>query len=578
MVLTDHNYMILALLRVHEFESLAEGDTAADNGLVKIRVGNVYPVSYTTTLTNKVTDSSHPQSKSILNMTGEEAVEWTLAQLQSMLESKNKLDSSTSETATRKKSNKIVTSTTNATEQSITLKALLLRPSSGVFHFGPSVIEHCILHTKTIAVQTKITPTLIRQGLVMPPASWNALIQSLNEEGSRILYDFQAKESKGFIFYKLKVPLTIEQTTTSTSEDSTSTIPTTLPHSDKVFEDFQPHLLHQHQGRPFLEYPTFSQAVDEFFSLLEGQRRTARVEAAEVTARQKLEKIRLDQARRLHALHNEASVMFQHAKLIELFADDVDKALGVINSAVASGMDWESLEQLVAVEKAHDNPIALLIHQLALGQDQIVISLPDTFFPGSTMDGHEMNELTMDTPIVLVHIPLSVHENAHGNARLLYEKYRLAKEKADKTMEASSKALKAAEATAQKQLSEAQRSKKVLSSLTTPRKVYWFEKFYWFITTENYLVLAGRDAQQNEVLVKKYLRQGDAYVHADIHGAASCILRGKRQRVSPLPHQSSKVNTGTVGLPLSEQALAEAGNFAICRSSAWSSKIITSAW
>jgi predicted ribosome quality control (RQC) complex YloA/Tae2 family protein len=39
-----------------------------------------------------------------------------------------------------------------------------------------------------------------------------------------------------------------------------------------------------------------------------------------------------------------------------------------------------------------------------------------------------------------------------------------------------------------------------------------------FITTEGYLVLSGRDAQQNELLVKRYLREGDAYVHADLAG------------------------------------------------------------
>lgn len=33
------------------------------------------------------------------------------------------------------------------------------------------------------------------------------------------------------------------------------------------------------------------------------------------------------------------------------------------------------------------------------------------------------------------------------------------------------------------------------------RKVMWFEKFHWFITSENFLIIAGRDAQQNEVRV-----------------------------------------------------------------------------
>ena len=38
------------------------------------------------------------------------------------------------------------------------------------------------------------------------------------------------------------------------------------------------------------------------------------------------------------------------------------------------------------------------------------------------------------------------------------------------------------------------------------RKPYWFERFNWFLSGENYLVISGRDAQQNELLVKRYLR------------------------------------------------------------------------
>ena len=50
-----------------------------------------------------------------------------------------------------------------------------------------------------------------------------------------------------------------------------------------------------------------------------------------------------------------------------------------------------------------------------------------------------------------------------------------------------------------------------------------------------HVVLSGRDAQQNELIVKKYLRKGDAYVHADLHGASSCVLRNPRGAGSPLP-------------------------------------------
>jgi predicted ribosome quality control (RQC) complex YloA/Tae2 family protein len=44
------------------------------------------------------------------------------------------------------------------------------------------------------------------------------------------------------------------------------------------------------------------------------------------------------------------------------------------------------------------------------------------------------------------------------------------------------------------------------------------------VSSENYLILSGKDAQQNEQLVKKYLRPGDAYLHADIHGKYCCVM------------------------------------------------------
>ena len=31
--------------------------------------------------------------------------------------------------------------------------------------------------------------------------------------------------------------------------------------------------------------------------------------------------------------------------------------------------------------------------------------------------------------------------------------------------------------------------------------------------------------QQNELIVKKYMRAGDLYVHADLHGASSVVVK-----------------------------------------------------
>ena len=40
---------------------------------------------------------------------------------------------------------------------------------------------------------------------------------------------------------------------------------------------------------------------------------------------------------------------------------------------------------------------------------------------------------------------------------------------------------------------------KITAKIERVRKPYWFEKFHWFVSSDGYLVLAGRDAQQNEV-------------------------------------------------------------------------------
>ena len=41
----------------------------------------------------------------------------------------------------------------------------------------------------------------------------------------------------------------------------------------------------------------------------------------------------------------------------------------------------------------------------------------------------------------------------------------------------------------------------------------------------------GRDASQNEELVKKYLAGGDLFVHADVHGASVVIVKGKTEHM-----------------------------------------------
>jgi predicted ribosome quality control (RQC) complex YloA/Tae2 family protein len=78
----------------------------------------------------------------------------------------------------------------------------------------------------------------------------------------------------------------------------------------------------------------------------------------------------------------------------------------------------------------------------------------------------------------------------------------------------------------------------------------WFEKFRWFVSSDGFLVVAGKDAVTNEVLIKKYTDSGDVVFHADIVGAPFVVI--KREEREP-----------------GEKCLREAGEFAAAFSRGW---------
>lgn len=57
------------------------------------------------------------------------------------------------------------------------------------------------------------------------------------------------------------------------------------------------------------------------------------------------------------------------------------------------------------------------------------------------------------------------------------------------------------------------------------RRVDWYDKYHWIMTSDGFLALGGRDAEQNEKLVKKYLNDNDIFMHADIRGAPVFIIK-----------------------------------------------------
>uniref|UniRef100_A0A182RTH0 NFACT RNA-binding domain-containing protein n=1 Tax=Anopheles funestus TaxID=62324 RepID=A0A182RTH0_ANOFN len=323
--------------------------------------------------------------------------------------------------------------------------------------------------------------------------------------------------------------------------------------------EYQPYLYNQYQGEPVKAFDSFTIAVDEFYSSLESQKIDLKAFAQEREALKKLSNVKTDHAKRIEELTKVQLEDRKKAELITRNQDLVNKALLAVQSALAAQMSWTDIQDLVKAAQANKDPVASCIRQLKLEINHISLYLTD---PYASLDEEnsededeserEDDEARLEPMVVDVDLALS----AFANARRYYDQRRFAARKEQKTIESSSKALKNAERKTIQTLKDV----RTQTTISKVRKVYWFEKFYWFVSSENYLVIGGRDQQQNELIVKRYMRPTDIYVHAEIQGASSVIIKNP------------------AGGEIPPKTLLEAGTMAISYSVAWDAKVVTSAY
>jgi len=90
-------------------------------------------------------------------------------------------------------------------------------------------------------------------------------------------------------------------------------------------------------------------------------------------------------------------------------------------------------------------------------------------------------------------------------------------------------------------------NKKEISKETIIRKIEkkkilkWYEKFRWFYTKEKNLVLGGRDATTNDILIKKHMEKNDLVFHTTDPGSPFFILKSD----NPSPSEINEVSIAT---------------------------------
>ncbi|KAF9281020.1 hypothetical protein BGZ68_006891 [Mortierella alpina] len=413
--------------------------------------------------------------------------------------------------------------------------------------YGPALTEHAI-------IKADLAPnTVVATGFDTSEGSPHvqALFEAL-QEADRIIEAGGGVDKKGYIImlkHKKK------------NEDD--------PDEKELitYDEFHPYLFAQHESQSYKEFESFDAAVDEFFSAIESQRLEVKKRAQEEHAQKKLDGVRMEHLTRVRGLEEAQQMNVMRAELIEANLEMCDQAIMIIRNAIATGMDWKDLADLVEEEKKHGNPIALMIDALKLESNQVCVILSDPYDEeedeeelddeDDDQDDQEAEDRHQPKTKATVLVDLDIHFTAFANARKYYDVKKQSAIKQEKTLAHASKAFKSAEKKIRQQLQEV----KITTSIQRARKPYWFEKFMWFITSENFLVIAGRDAAQNEMIVKRYMKKDDIYVHADIHGAATVLIKNPSDK-DPVPPSS----------------IYQAGIMSVCQSKAWDAKIVTSAY
>ncbi|MBR9676382.1 DUF814 domain-containing protein [Candidatus Woesearchaeota archaeon] len=120
-------------------------------------------------------------------------------------------------------------------------------------------------------------------------------------------------------------------------------------------------------------------------------------------------------------------------------------------------------------------------------------------------------------------IKLFLDKSVEENAEVYFEQAKKAKKKlegANKALSITKKKLDdAIRKESEKTKKEQEKTKKV------DKKTKWYHKFRWFITSEGFLVIGGRDATTNEIIIKKHAEPKDLVFHTDMAGSPFIVIK-----------------------------------------------------
>jgi predicted ribosome quality control (RQC) complex YloA/Tae2 family protein len=303
---------------------------------------------------------------------------------------------------------------------------------------------------------------------------------------------------------------------------------------DGSFIDAVPFRLKRYEAFKVQAYSSFNEALDEFYVRITAAEKAAASSGVDGLQREaeRLKRVIAEQEQALREAESNVERDRYIGDVIYAHSSELQALLDKFSTAKMAGNDWNAVIAEVLAAKRSGK-------------------MPEAF-----VESFDAPNLAVNVCIDNLLFSVNLRRTLFENAAEFYKRGKKAKQK-------SAGALAALEESRRK-LAEMERNIREAETLqqTKPAEVMkelvkrkveskeWYEKLRWFTSSDGFLIVAGKDAVSNEVLVKKYAEQNDAVFHADITGAPFVVVK-------------------TEGKEPSEQALREAGEFAAAFSRAW---------
>jgi len=304
--------------------------------------------------------------------------------------------------------------------------------------------------------------------------------------------------------------------------DSGTMEPRIVSDEKNVWIDVTPVSLKKYNQFDQKEYENFNSALDDYYTKItdveRGKENTKEVESEVARHRRILQK----QQKALETLKEPIIKNKTIGDLIYLHFGDLQSLLQKIMEKKRSGKSWEEIISIIEEGKR-----AKL--------------LPDGYFH-SLEPANQVLHVSLENKVFSINLRHSIQANA--------DKYYSRSKKAEKK-------LRGAEKKMQESITKIEEAKKQVTlvkatqrPIAKRRKKEWFEKFRWFHSSDGFLVIGGRDATTNEILIKKHMEPHDIVFHAEIVGAPFVLIK-------------------TEGKTAPEQTINEAAQLAASYSRAW---------